>query len=134
VDGSTTSGPARSDSRTQEVATTSDLHLFCRRSQGEAHIDTIFDAARNADSFVLNGDIFDFRWSVFPTRSETIDRALAWLDELTTVNPDCQFHYVLGNHDTVHEFVDALDAFAKDTSNLGETRRHRVSPRRHGPP
>ena len=35
-----------------------------------------------ASTFVLGGDIFDFRWSTLPSLEHTVDAALHWLDEL----------------------------------------------------
>jgi UDP-2,3-diacylglucosamine hydrolase len=104
--------------KTQTVCTVSDLHLFCRRSHADKHLDALHAAAGESDRFVLNGDIFDFRWSVYPTIPETVKRAIEWLDEFTARHSHCQFHYVLGNHDSVRPFIDALDAFAAARPNL----------------
>ena len=41
----------------------SDLHLLTRRTAAGSHRSRLTTAAAAADYFVLNGDIFDFRWS-----------------------------------------------------------------------
>lgn len=102
----------------QSVSTVSDLHLFCRRSQADAHLEAIDAAARRSNRFVLNGDIFDFRWSVYRTIPETVRQAIAWLDRFTDTHSHCDIHYVLGNHDNVALFVDALRIFAATRPNL----------------
>ncbi len=102
----------------QSVYTVSDLHLFSRRSRAEAQMDTIYRALEDADVFVLNGDIFDFRWSTAGGHEATCQKALAWLADILERAPKCQFHYVLGNHDNVAFFVDKLDAFAQSKTNL----------------
>jgi UDP-2,3-diacylglucosamine hydrolase len=96
----------------------SDLHLFSRRSRAERHSQAIQDAASKAHTFVLGGDIFDFRWTTLPTINETIDSAVRWLDELSGAHPDCDFHFVLGNHDSNERFVARLAELAEGTPNL----------------
>ena len=41
----------------------SDLHLFSKRSSGPQVQRAIEAAVARSDTFVLGGDIFDFRWS-----------------------------------------------------------------------
>lgn len=96
----------------------SDLHLFSRRSQAGRYADQIHATAREASTFVLGGDIFDFRWSTLKSCDATIDAAIRWLDELVAPHPHCQFHFVLGNHDCNKKFVARLDALAGHTANL----------------
>lgn len=102
----------------KEVYTVSDLHLFCRRSEAHRHMHDIHDAASKADVFVLNGDTFDFRWSCHGSSPETARKAISWLKKLTSRWPDCDFHFVLGNHDHVGIFIDELHELAERTSNL----------------
>jgi len=102
----------------RRVYTVSDLHLFCRRSLAERHMPVIERAADDADDFVLNGDIFDFRWSVYPTAVETAREAVRWLERLAQRRPECRFHYVLGNHDHVQVFIDQLADLAARMPNL----------------
>lgn len=102
----------------KKVYTASDLHLFCQRSEAASHMQALYDAAEDADIFVLNGDIFDFRWSRLASVDHTVDEAIEWLDDFTSRAPACQVHYVLGNHDSVRAFTDALTVFAKQKKNL----------------
>lgn len=55
--------------------------------------------AQRADTFVLGGDIFDFRWTTLSSVDRTVDAAAHWLRELVESAPQCQFHMLLGNHD-----------------------------------
>jgi UDP-2,3-diacylglucosamine pyrophosphatase LpxH len=96
----------------------SDLHLFSRRSQADRYRDQLHATAREADCFVLGGDIFDFRWSTLGSCSLTIDAAIRWLEEIIAPHPNCQFHFVLGNHDCNRNFVARLDKLASATPNL----------------
>jgi len=102
----------------------SDLHLFSRRSLAPLHDAAIRTAASEASTFVLGGDIFDFRWSMLPSLERTIRAAVGWLDELTSLNPQCTYHFVLGNHDYNRGFLAALDRLAADTHNLHWHRTH----------
>lgn len=96
----------------------SDLHLFTRRSEGERWEDAIARAAGEGEFLVLNGDIFDFRWSTLPSVDATLDAAVAWLDRWLVAFPDCRFVYVLGNHDGLEAFGDRLAALASVRGNL----------------
>ena len=86
----------------------SDLHMFSRRSRAAQHSDALHAAAGKAHTFVLGGDIFDFRWTTLPTVGETIDSAVRWLDDLAAAHRQCEFHFVLGNHDSNQQFVARL--------------------------
>lgn len=96
----------------------SDLHLFCTRSNADEHMGAIFDAAREAEVFILNGDIVDFRWSNVGGAYATARAAVSWLDELVRTNPACEFHYILGNHDSVPEHIEALTRFSNQARNF----------------
>lgn len=96
----------------------SDLHLFARRSRADEHVDAIRGAAADAHTFVLGGDIFDFRWTTLTSLDHTIDAAVEWLETLAGDHPHCEFHFVLGNHDHHHGFIERLGALADDTENL----------------
>ncbi|MCH7959316.1 MAG: metallophosphoesterase [Candidatus Hydrogenedentes bacterium] len=96
----------------------SDLHMFSRRSEFADHMDDIREVAGKADLFVFNGDIFDFRWTTLPTVEETVDAAISWLKELIDQFPDCHFHFILGNHDNLQVFIDALSELTVPTPNL----------------
>lgn len=96
----------------------SDLHMFSRRSQVDRHEDAIRAAAAAADTMVLGGDLFDFRWSVLPSIQETVEKAVAWLANLVNEFPSCHFQYVLGNHDFNRRFIEHLANFAADKPNV----------------
>jgi len=96
----------------------SDLHLFSQRSLAPRHERALHATAAKADSFVLGGDIFDFRWSTLSSTEATVAAALEWLDELVGSHRQCDFHYVLGNHDSNQRFVAALHAYARTVKNL----------------
>jgi UDP-2,3-diacylglucosamine hydrolase len=96
----------------------SDLHLFSRRSQADRYREELHAAAREAEAFVLGGDIFDFRWSTLKSTNHTIDAAIRWLEELIAPHPHCRFHFVLGNHDCNRNFVARLDRLSGATANL----------------
>lgn len=96
----------------------SDLHLCTRRSQALKHVAAIQAAAAGADTFILGGDIFDFRWSTLPSADHTARHAIRWLDELVASHPKCEFHFVLGNHDCNGRFVAALETYSASRPNL----------------
>ena len=96
----------------------SDLHLFAARSGGEARFAAVRDSLRELDVLVLNGDIFDFRWSCLADPATTQVAALAWLRDLATSLPDCRIHYVLGNHDCLAGFAQALADLADVLRNF----------------
>lgn len=97
----------------QQGLVISDLHLFSRRSDAEELLAGITSGIIEADVLVLNGDVFDFRWSTLPDMRATIDASLKWLDELIALRPDKPTHYLLGNHDCITGFTDQLPGFAK---------------------
>lgn len=96
----------------------SDLHLFARRCVFEKYRASVEDAAEASDVFVLNGDVVDFSWSVLPTRDETLRATLDWVRTFVGRHPGCDFHYVIGNHDHVTVFMEALRGLAGETPNL----------------
>jgi UDP-2,3-diacylglucosamine hydrolase len=75
-------------------------------------------AASDADIFVFNGDTIDFRWSIHPTAAETTREAIKWLDRIAKDCPETQFEFLLGNHDHVQVFIDALHELAERTPNF----------------
>jgi UDP-2,3-diacylglucosamine pyrophosphatase LpxH len=96
----------------------SDLHLFSRRSRREMYLDTFQAAVDQAACLVLGGDIFDFRWSTLSSFPATLDAAEHWVAHLVTQRPDCEFHYILGNHDSHPRFVQRLTRLAEQHANL----------------
>ncbi len=100
------------------VSCVSDLHMFCRRSKVESHIARIEQSIQESDIFVFNGDTFDFRWSIHASIEETVDASIDWLRAVVTKAPDCQFYFILGNHDNLQLFMKALDDLCKILPNL----------------
>lgn len=90
----------------------SDLHLFARRSEGDARFAALRPELTRASVLVLNGDIFDFRWSTLPDLTATHAAAGEWLEGLLHDLPTCEVRYVLGNHDCVRAFATRLDAIS----------------------
>ena len=99
--------------RMQQGLVISDLHLFSRRSRAEELLAGIKAEIIGTDVLVLNGDVFDFRWSTLPDMQTTIDASLEWLDRLIALRPDKPVHYLLGNHDCITGFTDKLPGFAE---------------------
>ena len=93
------------------VCFVSDLHLFADRSRAAEQHGDLLAAARAADTLVLGGDIFDFRWSTHPSPQATADAAIAWLDRLHADLPTQRIRYLLGNHDHAQPLIDALPGF-----------------------
>lgn len=96
----------------------SDLHLLTGRSVAHRYLGHIHTAAAQADFFVLNGDIFDFKWTMLASVDHTVTAAVAWVRELVTAHPSCAFHYVLGNHDCIAAFAEALAEVARACGNF----------------
>ncbi len=96
----------------------SDLHLFCRRFDGERFWDQTLEAAGRAKLFVLGGDIFDFRWTTMATIEDTADEAIRRLETLIASNRECKFHFLMGNHDHHETFLARLERLAQNESNL----------------
>ena len=96
----------------------SDLHLFSRRSRAEELLAGIKGEMIAADILVLNGDVFDFRWSALPDMRATIDASLDWLDALVALRAEKPTHYLLGNHDCVTGFTERLSGFAQARPSL----------------
>lgn len=96
----------------------SDLHLLSRRSRAELHVPAIHAAAGRANSFILGGDIFDFRWSTLPSAETAVKHAIRWLDDLVASHPRCEFQFIQGNHDCNRRFVSALESYSAARPNL----------------
>ncbi len=96
----------------------SDLHLFSRRSSAPKWESAFRSSVQQAHTFVLGGDIFDFRWSTQATLDHAIEDSIDWLKRLLDLNPSCNFHYLLGNHDCHPAFVEALQKLADSTAHM----------------
>lgn len=96
----------------------SDLHLFCKRSYGERYWDELTAVATAADTIVLGGDIFDFPWTDRISVERSVEEATLCLAQLCDTAPNCQFHYLLGNHDFHQSFIDQLGNLSSDHENF----------------
>lgn len=96
----------------------SDLHLFSRRSCAASWEGAFRAAIEQSHTFILGGDIFDFRWSTQESLRHAIDDAQIWLRRLVGLNANCNFHYLLGNHDCHPDFVQSLAELADDSNNF----------------
>lgn len=96
----------------------SDLHLFSPRSEGSRLMAERIEEVSNADVLVLNGDVFDFRWSELPNQSATISAAIDWLNMLLDNFHGESVHYVLGNHDCLSAFTLQLDEIVQNHSKF----------------
>lgn len=85
----------------------SDLHLFSRRSIGQQRWEQYAYSIAAAESIVLGGDMFDFRWSHLGALEATLDAAATWLEKAIQLNPTASWVYLLGNHDS-HPKLQAL--------------------------
>jgi UDP-2,3-diacylglucosamine hydrolase len=103
---------------TQRHFFVSDLHLFSRRSHAHLLADDLFRAAAGARTFVLGGDIFDFRWTTLPSVAHTVDAALEWLRRLVEPHPECRFYFLQGNHDAHPRFTRSLEEFGSAMPNF----------------
>ncbi len=97
----------------------SDLHLFSRRSRAEELLDGMEEELKSAEILVLNGDVFDFRWSTLPDMETAISSALRWLADITELRQGRPTHYLLGNHDCVTGFTEKLSGLADKCDSLG---------------
>lgn len=64
---------------------------------------------RRCEVLVLNGDIFDFRWSTLGGHEASLVAAAAWLDALFVRYEHLEIHYLLGNHDCLDAFLPLLE-------------------------
>ncbi|MGC9450352.1 MAG: metallophosphoesterase [Oceanipulchritudo sp.] len=99
-------------------ATVSDLHLFSHHSRPERYFQRIHEAAENAGVFILNGDIFDFKWSEHGVFSRSVRAAVHFLESLLERHPACRFIVILGNHDAVPPYMEALHELSGVHQNL----------------
>jgi len=81
-------------------------------------MESIRQAASDAEFFVFNGDIFDFKWSILASAEETAKTAIEWFDKLCTDFPECRFYYILGNHDCHIKLLEHLEALAEKQPNF----------------
>lgn len=99
-------------------ATVSDLHLFSHHSRPNRYLEGIRKTAAGAQVFVLNGDIFDFKWSEHGVFSSSVRAAEHFLEAMMEAAPECRFHIVLGNHDAVPPYMESLRRMERLHPNL----------------
>jgi len=105
----------------------SDLHLFSEKSHISKYFNDIKIATREADYFILNGDIIDFIWSVFRNDEETIKIGRQWLENLIKGSRKCHFIYILGNHDCLLNWTVILDELSNKYSNFSWVKDYLIS-------
>ena len=99
-------------------AVVSDLHLFTNRTTVHEHMPDIRRAADECRLFVFNGDIFDFQWSLHAGFEASVRAAEEWIRDLASSHPNTRFVFLLGNHDSIPAYRDALDRLAAEMGNL----------------
>jgi UDP-2,3-diacylglucosamine pyrophosphatase LpxH len=102
----------------QQGLVISDLHLFSCRSRAEELLEGMKEVLATADLLVLNGDVFDFRWSTLPDMDASIAAALSWMNEMAERREGRPTHYLLGNHDCVTGFTEKLSGLAEKHPSL----------------
>lgn len=108
----------------------SDLHLFSPRSIASELLEEHMERLLKADVLVLNGDIFDFRWSTLRDHPATISAAIDWLSCLLDGFQGAAVHYLLGNHDCLAAFHKHLDERFADHPKI-HIHEHRLLLRRN---
>lgn len=106
------------EKRAARGAVLSDLHLFTDRSTAHQHLEEIHETAAASDLFIFNGDTFDFAWSHHRRFEKSVGAAIEWITDLTTEHPHCSFVYLLGNHDGIALFKEALSRLTATRPNL----------------
>jgi len=96
----------------------SDLHLLTRWSSFEKNDEIIRAYLETSEVFIFNGDIFDFRWSIYGDIKSSIDKALNWLTQLIDDFPACRFIFIFGNHDSHKDFINIIGNFADSKENF----------------
>jgi len=96
----------------------SDLHMFTKWTSVEKYMCDIRKAASDANFFVFNGDIFDFRWSTLGSAKKTAKSAINWFHDICKDFPNCTFVYILGNHDAHDAILEPLAKFAENQDNF----------------
>lgn len=93
--------------------TLSDLHLYSHHSRPRRYAELLVQAASSAKVLVLNGDIFDFKWSHHGVFARTVHYAERFLGDLAEACPQCRIEVVLGNHDANPLYMEALERLAR---------------------
>lgn len=94
------------------------MHLFSHHARPDRYFQVIEQAADRSSIFVLNGDIFDFKWSHHGVFTRSVLAARSHIEQTVAGHPDCQFVVILGNHDAVPAYVDTLKELEQEHPNL----------------
>lgn len=78
----------------------------------------LHQAASEAGLFVLNGDIFDFQWSIYPDLGQSLWFVENWIGDLVGRHPQCQFVFIMGNHDSLPPYAELLEGLSARYVNL----------------
>lgn len=92
----------------------SDLHLFSNRCNASEHQDLIERSIRQSELCIWGGDLFDFRWSRLDNESQSVARAIDWLDQWYERFPQTNFVFLDGNHDAHLAFSRELTRWSND--------------------
>ena len=98
--------------------TISDLHLLSNRSCAGWKMPALHHAASEAGLFILNGDIFDFQWSIYSDIHRSLDFVEKWIDHLVSRHPHCRFVFIMGNHDSLPAYAELLEKLCARHANL----------------
>ena len=96
----------------------SDLHIFGCNSLYERHLPAFYQGVSSHAVTVLNGDVFDFKRSIFASSAVTVEHAIAWMRDLSSRASNAKIFYLLGNHDSQLEFVRALKETLPELPNV----------------
>ncbi len=99
-------------------AVISDLHLFTNRTTVHEHMPEIRIAADASEVIVFNGDIFDFQWSLHNGFRASVRAAEEWIRELAETHHGTVLVFILGNHDSIPEYVDLLEKLSKENPRI----------------
>ena len=105
-------------------AVVSDLHLLTNRTTFARHSESIRKMASESDLFIFNGDVFDFQWSRHGDSEASVREAISWIKSLVTQHSHCHFVFLLGNHDSIPDYVCALDKLSQSRKNLSWGEHH----------
>ncbi len=98
--------------------TFSDLHLLAER-QSKTHWEKWMHKWRSEyDLCILNGDIFDFRWSRERDRNRSLQQAEEWLRQLLDPKIRASFVVLQGNHDSCPHYQMLLKKLETEFSHF----------------
>lgn len=100
----------------------SDTHLFAGHARrSEKFLDNVIASLKRYDYCVWNGDILEVTvpGMTFPELFKHSSNKIRQLcEKAAKVNPNCEIHYVIGNHENPEEYILAVEALQKELPNL----------------